>query len=1078
MDPLSVTASTAGLISLGITVSGGLVRYCKAYQGQDANLTQLSRHAQDLESFLRLIEDRTAGLQSPGRDLDNSLRGCRDACDACLGDFKRLNAKYSSPRLGQNFKERSRRLARDLRYPFDKAKFDDFRSQLQEFYTRLSGHLQLVHLDITRDIRSEISLAMGSVGRQVQSSISNTEQVITSMVHNNTDRLEATFLHGFKEADNSMKTSLDRNLSAISTQVALLSEGQASQALTIKDHINQALELQQNKILDLFTQAQATRSQTENRVALPELSIVHVGSDQRVRLETSPDVPVQNIFDSLCTCLRTSQGRWNMRHQKGCIYSSKNLVKRDFAVNFRIFRHRVTAKWQLEYHPMAWTRGWRIYPGLRVKATVPNYSPAFRAIEMIRRTRLDGSGKWRRFDDRDEFDEIDAVREMDKIDSFSKGEEVSTRMRRCLVKLQWIFANGLGWPTDVDDTGENLLHRALSKISELNLPVTSSDETITAVVDFIDALVKMGVPVNEERCDICHTRTPLTDALWFLGVSGRFNPRLLRLVVDKLLERDAVIAPKEKNGRILSAILILRRPEFYEPFECNALCFAVLNHCEFGVVRLLRRDRSLLLEPICWRFTPLHLAVNWPRGLSVLIEHGGSEVQSLINVTDSADRPVLYYAIEMGEIESVEILLKSEAHVADTTLKALDSIRDTARARKIMGILARTLAQRHRRLSELALRTLPTRDVDKLGLQEDVLLDDKALQVVQALKQRGISVPAVYDTIEPGSVYHRDYLTSAWAQALFDAGFVEVDSRLYGRTPLMGIFHKLETTTLDDMLGLTHWFHNHGADLYALLRITPGKPHGIHCGSDCRLEDDGPSLLYPAVHYCTESLGWIVGFEGMYRGAFHLSSENMLLLPELLNDKATDPCRCYCAANGCTPASKFVCGIYSQLELYGGDTEDLVDCMTFIESAIIGKTEYNVVSDVIRSITFECLGMRHTCCRYTTRFERTTYLENEIGSRGISIRREGERFCRYEAPDLIELDEAEAVREEYHHLGRLLDTLVEEFERRFRELGVPLSQFVKRYLWPRVYEVMRERDEVSSEDLHAIRKIGVVLDES
>ena len=100
--------------------------------------------------------------------------------------------------------------------------------------------------------------------------------------------------------------------------------------------------------------------------------------------------------------------------------------------------------------------------------------------------------------------------------------------------------------------------------------------------------------------------------------------------------------------------------------------------------------------------------------------------------------------------------------------------------------------------------------------------------------------------------------------------------------------------------------------------------------------------------------------------------------------------------------------------------------------------------------------MRHTCCGYT-------------------MRTRNRRFRRYEVPNLLEVTEVEEIREEDRYLAELLDTLVEEFERKFRELDVPLSQFVEEYLWPRVDEAMEEQDEVSSEDLHAIRDIGVVL---
>lgn len=139
MDPLSITAGAAGFISLGITAAGGIIQYCKLYRSQDVDFVLLMRHAKELESFLGSIKDRTTASQSPSRDVHNSLEGCRQACDACLNDFKQLNAKYTDQKS-------NRRLIYKLKYPFDKAKLDDLRSQLQEFHVRLLGILQLVNL--------------------------------------------------------------------------------------------------------------------------------------------------------------------------------------------------------------------------------------------------------------------------------------------------------------------------------------------------------------------------------------------------------------------------------------------------------------------------------------------------------------------------------------------------------------------------------------------------------------------------------------------------------------------------------------------------------------------------------------------------------------------------------------------------------------------------------------------------------------------------------------------------------------------------------------------------------------------
>lgn len=411
--------------------------------------------------------------------------------------------------------------------------------------------------------------------------------------------------------------------------------------------------------------------------------------------------------------------------------------------------------------------------------------------------------------------------------------------------------------------------------------------------------------------------------------------------------------------------------------------------------------------------------------------------------------------MEIGEIQSVEILLDSGAHILHSSLKALISLRDREKAQNIVGILAKTLARQQRELWKFALQNLPTEIVQSLGLDENYPLDDKAFHVVQALKKWRIPVPAVYDTVEPGPVYHLECLSPSWAQVLYDAGFVKTNSPLHGRTPLMCVCDNFWETNFNDMLGLTNWFQGHGASLYTSLRIS-GNRRSVNRGSGCGPEVDVPSPNYSTIHYLTESLGFIAADEVRRLGRFQTSGKNLPLLSKLLQDKTTDPCHCYCVVDGCTPASKFISGVYTMGSLWSGDiTKNVIKCMRSIESTVLNETETGIALDFIRVITFERLGMRHTCCRYT-------------------MQTRGRYFGRYEVPNLLEVTEVEEIREEDRYLAELLDTLVEEFKRKFREFDVPLSQFVKEYLWPRVDEVM-EQDEVSSEDLHAIREIGVVL---
>lgn len=272
MDSLSVTASLAGLVSLGLTISGGLIQYCKAYRSQDTDLAQLAQHAQELESFLNLVTDRTSGSQKASSDIDGLLQKCRDTCDTCLLDFKRLNAKYYSylSKPGEDLKERPRTLVRHLKYPFDKGKFDDLRSQIQEFNIELLGLLQLINLDFTRELRSEalseftkITRAVDSIGTTLRSAISSTEHVVTTTIHSRVRQLESTFQRYVENSEKNITTSTGDGLGLISGQIVALRESQNDQALLLRSHFDQALE-SQLKQMQNFYQTCAIESVIDN----------------------------------------------------------------------------------------------------------------------------------------------------------------------------------------------------------------------------------------------------------------------------------------------------------------------------------------------------------------------------------------------------------------------------------------------------------------------------------------------------------------------------------------------------------------------------------------------------------------------------------------------------------------------------------------------------------------------------------------------------------------------------------------------------------------------------------------------
>ncbi|KAH8684015.1 hypothetical protein BGZ61DRAFT_357289 [Ilyonectria robusta] len=146
MDAFSITTGAAGLASLGITLCDGLISYCRSYQSRGDDLLQLSQEAESLQKFLRLLEERQPGPTATPETLRSTLQDSLDACKLCMQGFETLHAKQSQQSPSPSLKNQGKSIVKGLQYPFQKAKFDDFRRQFSEFYTRLSAQVLLLSL--------------------------------------------------------------------------------------------------------------------------------------------------------------------------------------------------------------------------------------------------------------------------------------------------------------------------------------------------------------------------------------------------------------------------------------------------------------------------------------------------------------------------------------------------------------------------------------------------------------------------------------------------------------------------------------------------------------------------------------------------------------------------------------------------------------------------------------------------------------------------------------------------------------------------------------------------------------------
>lgn len=464
--------------------------------------------------------------------------------------------------------------------------------------------------------------------------------------------------------------------------------------------------------------------------------------------------------------------------------------------------------------------------------------------------------------------------------------------------------------------------------------------------------------------------------------------------------------------------------------------------------------------------TPLHVAASWPRGMELLLHLGGEDVSAMIESVDDNGSTALDYALKLSEPDCVRMLLGASAEMDLETMQNIEKFEQRRENNAIIPILTDCLAERRRELLHLANESahqIP--DPERLNISKGVLIQEEAYEIVQSLLANGISVPKRFRNVQPGSVYHSTHMNAEMAEALFSSGFDHTAVDFMGFTPLMTVDlvaltlrHKA-ANLVSGALELVDWFLSHGEDLGAPIP-TGGLTLRAGCGGQ-RLAHRVASELGRCLR-CPTSLS---GYRATPRAR----------VSEILTSPATDSCTCLCTPGGCSAASVFSREMWGSIPAgvasYGQQASSwmtvrmITDVLTSRLADHPGARQF--ASSFLRVRTFERLGMSHTCCRFVENSGKYEGAENGVA---LAILK-GE----FKLVEIMDADDVSEIQEEDRYLAKLLETLVQEFDVKYEESGLSLSDFFHSYWRARMDEV-DAGNKVSKEELEALRSTGVVLD--
>ena len=497
-----------------------------------------------------------------------------------------------------------------------------------------------------------------------------------------------------------------------------------------------------------------------------------------------------------------------------------------------------------------------------------------------------------------------------------------------------------------------------------------------------------------------------------------------------------------------------------EAIQCNLVSQAILARSHSLLQRALKAGPRVIDEANLFGQTSLHpAALLWPSGLKYLIEAGAN-----IEATDHSGHSPFAYALVSGSVYAVRLLEDLDCQINPSLLK--DFCRAEVQAKAIQSMvrfesevdtLILTLARRRRKLETLTKACLNQSMVNELKLSPERVLDGHVRLALRFLQNQEIPVPDSLLCTQPynETVFFDVELNTRQAEALWGFGFRDIDNaNSLGLHSLMNRGFSASYEELERELELPYWYLSKGTSLHARqCQAFQRLSYNEERSKDFAILTQSTSLLTIS-HYYGTKLGitpkyrqkrkWI-GEGRVTQLSRHAKDAALLVLDQSIHDG----CLCACSVGGCcalTMLLKESCEQDSPKST--GELDPLWDSDDFCWNEVVALD--GLWLQATRFLTFKALRLKHTCCR------RAWYQEREI------------------IAELGDEEEMQGIREEQEEQVEMLESVLAELEDKYRQLGIPFTDFIQTFWKQRMEQATRTEDLI---DEGKLREIGVVLKE-
>ncbi|KAJ5781180.1 hypothetical protein N7457_006340 [Penicillium paradoxum] len=172
-DPFSILSGAAGIISLGIQTTQGLIDFYSAYKDQDANLARTTKNLETLQTVFQSLKAAltTRLSRAHPEELEKQVDEAIQRCEEIILELKTDCQKFVKD-PNANLKGRIQIAGRRAAYPFRKSTLEKLEEAIAEIREDLSIALDVLQLKGQNEIQDGISDLKSLLERTTASQVS------------------------------------------------------------------------------------------------------------------------------------------------------------------------------------------------------------------------------------------------------------------------------------------------------------------------------------------------------------------------------------------------------------------------------------------------------------------------------------------------------------------------------------------------------------------------------------------------------------------------------------------------------------------------------------------------------------------------------------------------------------------------------------------------------------------------------------------------------------------------------------------------------------------------------------------